>query len=151
MNQRQQTIELLCNKIVDPDTPEDIKLSTRRTLNELTSNKISAEEAFLRLSDSVKYWKSIDLPKSLFDNIKKYKKGTLTSIQRSKLVSSIVTRCLIEIEFHPDIDPSVTGIYEFLDYLNYILGKDNSKLYSEDYLSELLDKYGFTVGNEEVI
>lgn len=147
LSKRQQTIEIICKEINDSSISEN-RDKARKLLNELISNRITEEEALIRLSDYNKYWKSVNLPKSLYDNLKKFRKSELTNIQKTKLVSSIVTRCLIEIEYHPDLNPELTGIYEFLDYLNYLLNK-STKSYEEQTLTELLIKYGFI--SKEVI
>ena len=153
---RQQIIERICS-LINADNSNEIKNSAQSLLADFSSNRVSLNEAVDRLNDlensKSRYWESIDLPKSLFDNIKKFKKGELSDIQRIKLVSSVITRCAIEIEYHPDINPDTTGIYDFMKYLNFLLlGVDEYNEYdmSESHLFDLLMQYGFINKSKEV-
>lgn len=141
---RQKLVEVLCS--IANGSSESLVTPEEATslLNDLVESRRSVSEVLTILDSKSKYWSQVKLPESLRSNLKRYTKGELNDIQQLKLVSSIITRSLIECEHHSDLELDNLGALEFLQYLYDELVNEDSDI----DLEELLKKYGLIKDKE---
>lgn len=145
---RQELVENLCS--IANDTDKRVATSAKEVLRNLLTGKISesvASEYYNSLvNDNSPYWSTHTKPKVIYDNLKKYKKGALNDIQLAKLISSIVTHSLIEVEINgANLDE--LGVQEFLSVVNNYVSNNIGFDINEES-KKLLLKYGFLTESE---
>lgn len=142
---RSEIIELLCNIILDDPNQKQIADSI---LASLIRNRISVDEAveqynlLMESRDKKGYWVGKLKSKVVYEALKKYQKGEQSLIDTSKMLSSLITHALIELQSNEQVTKSDLGIPELVDLLTMSL---SDQLPEEFYsrLNEVLRNYGY--------
>lgn len=140
---RSEIIELLCNIILDDPNQKQI---ADGILASLIRNRISVEEAVEQYNALMQskqgYWVGKLKSKVVYEALKKYQKGEQLLLDTSKMISSLITHAIIELQSNTQVTKSDLGIPELLDLLNMSL---SDQLPEEFYsrLNEVLRNYGY--------
>lgn len=140
---RSEIIELLCNIILDDPNQKQIADSI---LNNLIRNRISVEDAAeqckLLMHSKQGYWVGKLKSKVVYEALKKYQKNEQLPLDTSKMISSLITHAIIELQSNAQLTKSDLGIPELLDLLSMSL---SDQLSEEFYLKldEFLRNYGY--------
>lgn len=140
---RSEVIELLCNVILDDSNQKQV---ADNILANLIRNAITVDQAYQEYQDLLrsnsKYWIDKIKPKAVYEALKKYEKGDLDRLSTSKMISSLITHAIIELQSNPNVSINNLGITD----LSNILNASFSDIADEDFykeLDEVLFKYGY--------
>lgn len=141
--ERRLLIERMYELNADPNTNKD---ELTKLMFDVLHNKISTDDAEskLRLLDPmyIRYEFIQNLVgKPIYKNIEDFKKGNLSEILIAKMVSSLVTQVLIQVEKNPEISAKSLQIDSLLDILHEY--SETSKI-NVDKLNSLLINYGWS-------
>lgn len=141
---RSELIEALCNLILTDSAKQS---SAELILKDLTSNRISTEEAadryaLITAETSTAYWFNKMKSKVVYDSLKKYLHNELDSIGISKMLSSMITHSIIEIQKNPMVSQSELGIPKLLSLLSASLMEETPDGFDDD-LKDFLRNYGY--------
>lgn len=140
---RSEIIELLCNLVLDDTNQKQIADSI---LANLVRNKISVDEAIAQYNSLMQskkgYWVGKLKSKVVYEALKKYQRGEQSPLDTSKMISSLITHAIIELQSSDNASMSDLGIPELLDMLSIsLLDSDNPEFLNK--LDEVLRTYGY--------
>lgn len=144
INSRQELIKSLC-LVISNNTDKSVEAND--LLKKLLSNEISVSDCISEYNDLVGDADSVSTTyfidkyhnKPLGKSLHNFTKHKLSIIETAKLLSSLVTHSLIEINLGTEVD---TGLPQLLTLLNKIVISN----YTNDYYDEVykvLDKYNY--------
>lgn len=142
---KDQVIELLCLAIIDNDSNSEVSSYLNSTLQDFRLGLITKEVAVDRCKNpKLDYWRSKYTGKEIGRQLRKLSEGLITKSQVLILVSSIITRCYIEISHKTELSIEQLGIPNFIDYLTQ---QNTTQDYDNDFsiLIKLIDKFGFRI------
>lgn len=124
-------------------------------LARLTSHQIGIAQAEAELnqlkSQSTRlsyYWRDKYKSKVVYDALVKYLKGSLSSNEIAKMISSLITHSFIELDKNPNVSPDDLGIKELSEILDGYISSGFSKI-DQTKLTAVLHKYGYIITQEE--
>lgn len=122
------------------------KKSISKLMYDVIHNKVSTEDAEsqLRVIDPfyIRYEFLQNLKgKPIYKNISEFRKGNLSNIEIMKMISSLITQILIQIEHNPEITAKSLQIDVLLSILKDY--SENPSNIDFDRINSLLDNYGW--------
>lgn len=140
---RPDLIESLCNIILEDSS---LKSEANALLTDLTSNKIDLQDALTRYNALIQkkrgYWVGKLKSKVVYSALKKYQKGEQSLLDTIKMISSLITHSIIELQTDSSITAKDLGIPELIDLLSISLF-DSSNPEFPKRLNEVLLEYGY--------
>lgn len=154
MKDRSDIIANICSIANSHEYTEDQKSKAKQLLADFVSGKVDNDQAEKSYSDIVStgsnggYWINKHKAKVVYASLKKYQINQLEDIEIRKMISSIITHSIIEMQMNPSITPEELGINELIDLLKYIMNnpinrsKIDDVLYRYGYLSNKVTQKG---------
>ena len=140
---RPELIESLCSLILED---ANLKMEANNLLTDLISNRIDVLDASARYEALLKsrrgYWVHRLKSKVVYSALKKYQKGDQSMLDTSKMISSLITHSIIELQLNPKISPQDLGISELIELLNMSLFDSDNPEFS-NRLNNVLIEYGY--------
>lgn len=143
---RSELIGRICSVVNGSDYSANQKSNAKLLLEKLTARKVSEEDAAEQyqsiLNENDAYWIDKLKPKAVYESLKRYRSGNLDSIGVAKMVSSLITHGLIEIQKSGSASVSSLGLAELSECLNSIINSNLNECLTTQ-LDEILTKYGY--------
>lgn len=121
-------------------------------LAELTAKRIDESVASERyreiLESSSGYWSDKYKSKVVYESLQKYQQGKLDNISTAKMVSSLITHALIELELNETASLTDMGVKDLAELLCNTLSSELNESIS-DRLDPILYKYGYLKDKKE--
>lgn len=140
---RPDLIESLCDIILEDS---NLKSEANALLSDLTSNKIDLQDALAKYNLLIQkkrgYWIDKLKPKAVYSALKKYQKGEQSQLDTSKMISSLITHGIIELQSDSNISAKDLGIPELIDLLSISLFDSSNPEFSRK-LNDVLLEYGY--------
>lgn len=140
---RPELIESLCSLILED---ANLKMEANNLLTDLISNRIDVLDASARYEALLRsrrgYWVYRLKSKVVYSALKKYQKGDQSMLDTSKMISSLITHSIIELQSNPKINPQDLGIPELIELLNMSLF-DSANPDFFNRLNNVLIEYGY--------
>lgn len=143
---RSELIGSICSVVNSSDYSANQKSNAKLLLERLTARKISEEDAAEQyqsiLNEADAYWLDKLKPKAVYESLKRYRSGNLDSIGVAKMVSSLITHGLIEVQKSESASVSSLGLAELSECLSSIINSNLNEC-STTQLDEVLAKYRY--------
>lgn len=121
-------------------------------LAELTAKRIDESVAYDRyqsiLNANSGYWSDKYKSKVVYESLQKYQQGKLNNIATAKMVSSLITHALIEMELNESATLDDMGVKELAGVLQNMLNSELNESCS-DMLNPILYRYGYLEDKKE--
>ena len=132
-------------------TEQQTKAATQ-LLEELTAHRIDESAAYDRyqsiLNENSGYWSDKYKSKVVYESLQKYKDGKLDNLATAKMVSSLITHSLIEMDLNESATLESMGTKELVQVLSDILNSELNESCS-DMLNTILYRYGYLEDKKE--
>lgn len=121
-------------------------------LAELTAKRIDESVAYdlyqSILNANSAYWSDKYKSKVVYESLQKYQQGKLNNIATAKMVSSLITHALIEMELTESATLDDMGVKELAGVLQSMLNSELDESCS-DMLNPILYRYGYLEDKKE--
>lgn len=141
---RSEIIEKLCNLILDDPAQ---KPKANDILTSLMKGQIDVLQAVERYNDLINskpsYWVGKLKPKAVYESLKKYTKGNQDSLDTSKMISSLITHAIIEMQHNSAVTQQDLGVPELITLLKESLSGERHLEEFRSQMDSVLKKYGY--------
>lgn len=144
---RTELIGSICSIANGSDYSAKQKSDARLLLEQLTARRIdeaTAQEQYQLIVESANtpYWVDKLKPKAVYESMKLYQRGPLDSISKAKMISSLITHGLIELQKNDSASIESMGLGELSECLHLLVSSHlNENIDSQ--LDDILHKYGY--------
>lgn len=150
---RSSLMKSICYLALDSDSKDkECKSKALSLLEDFTAHRIDEATAYDRyqaiLNSNSGYWSDKYKSKVVYESLQKYQAGKLDNIATAKMVSSLITHSLIEMEQNDSATLEDMGVHELSDILQEMLSSDLHESCSST-LDSVLHKYGYLEDKKE--
>lgn len=143
----------ICYLALDSDSKnKECKSKALALLEDFTAHRIDESTAYDRyksiLNSNSGYWSDKYKSKVVYESLQKYQAGKLDNLATAKMVSSIITHSLIEMEQNDSVTLDDMGVQELSNILQEMINSDLNESCS-NALNAILYKYGYLENKKE--
>lgn len=147
-NSRSALIENVCSVVIEEGYSPNQKESAQKLLENLTLNKVGLDEAQAEYSRILSegslggYWINKHKSKVVYESLQQYSQGKLDWIGTCKMISSLITHSLIEMQINESVTKEELGIPDLSRALENLLSESiNEDI--DNQIKDILTKYGY--------